>query len=63
MTKEKALILVLKIVDICRKYGNEDRCLQCPLNINGCIATDENVIPTDWRASELLKSIEIKGRK
>ena len=63
MTKEKALILALKIVNTCRKYGNEDRCTQCPFNVNGCIVTDGNNIPTDWKASELIKSIEIQGRK
>lgn len=63
MTKEKALILALKIVDTCRKYGNEDRCTQCPFNVKGCIATDGNNIPTDWKAAELIKSIEIQGKK
>ena len=63
MTKEKALIMALKIVDICKNYGREERCLQCPFNINGCIVTDGNNIPTDWRASELIRNIEINGRK
>ena len=63
MTREKALILALKIVDTCRTCGNEEICTQCPFNINGCIVTDGNNIPTDWRASELIKSIEIQGRK
>ena len=63
MTKEKALILALKIVDVCKTYCGEDRCLQCPFNIKGCIVTDGNNIPSDWRASELIKSIEIQGRK
>lgn len=63
MTKEKALIMALKIVDICRTYGNEERCLDCPFNIKGCMVTDGNNIPTDWRSSELIKSIEIQGRK
>ena len=63
MTKEKALIMALKMVDACKTYGNEDRCLDCPFNIGGCIVTDGNNIPTDWRASELIKSIEIQGRK
>lgn len=63
MTKEKALIMALKIVDTCRKYGNEERCLDCPFNVKGCMVTDGNNIPTDWRSSELIKSIEIQGRK
>lgn len=63
MTREKALIMALKIVDICKTYGNEERCLDCPFNISGCIVTDGNNIPTDWRSSELIKSIEIQGRK
>lgn len=63
MTREKALILALKIVDTCRTYGEEDKCTQCPFNANGCFVTDGNNIPTDWRASELIKAIEIQGRK
>lgn len=63
MTREKALILALKIVDTCKTYGNEERCLDCPFNISGCIVTDGNNVPSDWRASELIKSIEIQGRK
>lgn len=63
MTKEKALIMALKIVNTCRKYGNVDRCSDCPFNVNGCMVTDGNNIPTDWRSSELIKSIEIHGRK
>lgn len=63
MTREKALILALKIVDVCKTYGGEDRCTQCPFNVKGCMVTDGNNIPTDWRASELIKFIEIQGRK
>lgn len=63
MTKEKALILALKIANCCRKYGNEDRCKQCPFNIGGCIATDGNNIPSDWRAGDLIKTIELKNKK
>ena len=63
MTKEKALIMALKIVDTCKTYGSEERCLDCPFNIGGCIVTDGNNIPTDWRSSELIKSIEMQSRK
>lgn len=63
MTREKALILALKIVDVCKTYGGEDRCTQCPFNTHGCFVTDGNTIPTDWRVSELIKSIETNGRK
>jgi hypothetical protein len=63
MTKEKALIMALKIVDVCKTYGNDERCLQCPFNINGCIATDGNNIPSDWRVSELINAIETQGKK
>ena len=63
MTREKALILALKIVDVCKTYGGEDRCRQCPFNVNGCIVTDGNNIPADWRVSELIKHIEIHGGK
>ncbi len=63
MTREKALIMALKISDTCRRYGNEERCTQCPFNIKGCIVTDGNNIPTDWKAGELIKSIEMIGGK
>jgi hypothetical protein len=63
MRKEKALIMALKIFDTCKKYANADRCLDCPFNVHGCMVTDGNNIPTDWRSSELIKSIEIQGRK
>lgn len=63
MTKEKALMMALKIVDICKTYGNEDRCLDCPFNISGCMVTDGNNIPTDWRSSELIKTIELSNKK
>ena len=63
MTREKALMMALKIVDICKHYGNEDRCTQCPFNIGGCIVTDGNNIPSDWRASDAIMSIQIQGRK
>ncbi len=62
MTKERALILALTIADTCRTYGNEERCLQCPFNVGGCIATDGNNIPADWRASELIKSLEVSKK-
>lgn len=57
MRREKALMIALKIIDVCKKYGGEDRCRQCPFNVNGCIATDGNNIPSDWRAAELINSL------
>lgn len=63
MTREKALIMALTIVDICKTYGNEDRCRQCPFNIKGCIVTDGNNIPTDWRTSDVITALEIKENK
>ena len=59
MTREKALILALKIVDTCKNYGNQERCKQCPFNIKGCIVTDGNNIPADWKASEIVTALEI----
>lgn len=59
MTREKALMMALKIVDICKTYGNEDRCKQCPFNIKGCIITDGNNIPSDWKVSEIVTALEI----
>ena len=63
MTREKALMLALKIVDICKTYGNEDRCRQCPFNVKGCIVTDGNNIPTDWRASDIITALEISRKE
>lgn len=52
MNKERALITALEIIDTCRTYGNEERCIQCPFNMAGdCILTDGNNIPTDWIAA------------
>lgn len=59
MTREKALIIALKIVNTCKKYGNEDRCRQCPFNIKGCIVSGGNEIPTDWRTSDVVTTIEL----
>lgn len=61
MTRERALINALEIIDTCRAYGNEDRCKQCPYNVKGCIVTDGNNIPTDWRASDIIEIMEPKG--
>lgn len=62
MTKEKALIMALKIVDTCRRYGGEDRCVQCPFNLKGCIVSDgDGVLPTDWRTSAAVMKIEISN--
>lgn len=61
MTREKALIMALKIVDTCKTYGNQDRCLQCPFNIKGCIVSSGNDIPTDWRTSDVVTAIEINS--
>ncbi len=63
MNREKALIMALKIASICKKYGNQERCKQCPFNNNGCIVTDGNNIPSDWRAGELITSIEVERIK
>ena len=64
MTREKALIIALKIADTCKKYGNEDRCRQCPFNIKGCIVSDgDGTLPTDWRASEIVTAIEVESIK
>ena len=61
MTRERAIINALEIIDICRTYGDEDRCKQCPFNIKGCILTDGNNIPIDWRVSDIVTIFEMKG--
>lgn len=63
MTREKALIMTLKIIDTCKKYGNEERCTQCPFSIGGCIVTDGNTVPSEWRTSELVQRMEVQSRK
>lgn len=63
MTRERALINALEIIDTCRTYSNEDRCKQCPYNVKGCIVTDGNNIPTDWRASNIIEILEQKENK
>lgn len=60
MTREKALIMALKIVDTCKKYGNEDRCTQCPFNIKGCIVTDGDVLPSEWRVADTVTTLDMK---
>ena len=61
MTQEKALILALKIVDTCKDYGNQDRCRQCPFNYKGCIVTNGDNVPTDWRVGKVVESLMLKG--
>ena len=53
MSKEEALIEALKIIDTCKKYG--DICLQCPFNMGGCIVTDGDITPIDWRAGDSIE--------
>lgn len=57
MTKERALVMALKIVEVCKEYGNDDRCKQCPFNLGGCIATDGNNVPSDWRVEDLISKV------
>lgn len=58
MTRERSLMNALEIIETCRSYGNEDRCTQCPYNINGCIMTDGNNTPTEWRAANIIEIME-----
>lgn len=63
MTREKALIMALKIVDTCKTYGNEERCKQCPFNISGCILEGDS-IPAEWKIADVVTMIEIeKGKR
>ena len=63
MNKERALIIALEIIDTCRTY-DEERCIQCPFNMGGCILTDGNNIPTDWKAAEApdLMRMRLRGK-
>lgn len=51
MTREKAIIISLKIVEECK--NNQNNCLQCPFNIRGCIVGCGNEIPTEWQVNEI----------
>ena len=55
MTKEKAIRMALKIIEICHTYGVDNRCNQCPFNIKGaCMLSDGNAIPSDWELSNIM---------
>ena len=58
MTRERALINALEIIETCKTHGNEDRCRQCPYNIKGCMVTDGNNVPTDWKAAHIVEIVE-----
>lgn len=60
MRQEKALMMALKIVSTCKKYGNEDRCTQCPFNIKGCIVCNNDDIPAEWRAADIITTLNLK---
>lgn len=62
MTKEKALLMALEIIDQCKT--NEDQCLLCPFNFRGCIVGNGGDVPTYWHArevvSEAVRAAEVK---
>jgi len=62
MTKEKALMLALKIVSTCKHYGNQDRCKQCPFNMGSCIVGGGGEIPAEWQISEITTMLELKNK-
>ena len=51
MTQWNAINIALMIQDTCKEYTDE--CLRCPFNIDGCICSDGNEIPEQWRVGEL----------
>lgn len=56
MTREKALILALKIRETCRKHGENDRCMECPFNYNhDCLVAPGDCIPAEWPIFENLQ--------
>lgn len=63
MTKEKALVMALRIVEICQEYGASNSCRQCPFNIGGCIVTDGNNTPEEWYASELITQMVLRHKE
>lgn len=62
MRREKALRTALKIMEICKKHGEQDRCKQCPFYINGCIVSDGSAIPVDWPIVDLVVTLEINQK-
>ena len=52
MTKEKALLMALEIIDQCKTNG--DQCLQCPFNFCGCIVGNGGDTPAYWHAREVV---------
>ena len=60
MNSNKAMEMALRIVNTCKK--NEDCCKQCPFNVEGCIVSDGNGIPTDWEVSDII-SRGIRSKK
>ena len=51
MTKEKALIIALQIIDTCKKH--DENCRNCPFHDEGCIVTNGDYSPLEWRVAEL----------
>ena len=51
MTHWNAFNIALMILDTCKE--NTDECNRCPFSIDGCIVSDGNGIPEQWKAGEL----------
>lgn len=65
MTREKAFMMALEIIDQCKQHG-EGYCTVCPFNFHGCIVGTGNDIPADWHArevvNEVMKASEVKRK-
>ena len=55
MTHWNAINIALMIQDTCKEYTDE--CNRCPFNIDGCIVSNENDIPEQWKVGELREHI------
>ena len=53
MTDNKALEIAIRIYNVCKKH--DDRCNECPFNINGnCLCSDGNSVPSDWNIKDAI---------
>ena len=60
MTKQKALLSVLKIINECDKHSEENgSCKECPFAIDGvtCMASGGNDIPHTWHIKDKISNL------
>ena len=60
MTKQKAVLLALKIIDECNMHSEENgSCRGCPFSMNGasCMVSEGNDIPHNWNIKDKLREL------